>query len=63
VKLASYWPRGRYNGRRITGFALKLRVDVASWWWCPRGEWGWGAPMVRWLCFTLLAEPQYHYLD
>ena len=63
MKRASFWPRGRYNGRRITGFALRLQVDVAAWSWRPQAEWGWGAPMARWLCFALFAEARYHYLD
>lgn len=25
------WPRGRYNGRRITGFQLKFIFDVRCW--------------------------------
>ena len=61
MKLA--WPRGRFNGRRITGFDLKLRVNVTFWEWLPRFEWGYGRPMVRWLCFALIAELEYHYLD
>jgi hypothetical protein len=63
MKLASYWPRGRINGRRITGFELRLRVDIAHWEWLPRAEWGYGVPMVRWLCFLLVAEARYHFLD
>ncbi len=63
MRLASRWPRGRYNGRRITGFTLRLRVDVAYWRWLPRVEWGFGHPMLNWLCFALLAQAEYHYLD
>lgn len=25
------WPRGRYNGQRIAGFEIKLRLDVFDW--------------------------------
>lgn len=25
------WPRGKYNGRRIVGFVLKIKLDVCCW--------------------------------
>lgn len=25
------WPRGKYNGRRISGFSIKLDIDVLFW--------------------------------
>jgi len=34
------WPRGRYNGLRIVGVVVKLRVDVTYWrlrWFGPYG--------------------------
>jgi len=45
------WPRGKYNGRRISGVIIKLRIDVLHWqllwgeinnrFWClgPFGIW------------------------
>jgi hypothetical protein len=63
MKLASTWPRGRFNGRRITGFTLRLRVDVANWHLLPKFNRGFGQPVAQWLCLALLAEPVYHYLD
>lgn len=29
------WPCGRYNGRRIVGIPLLLRIDVTRWDWRP----------------------------
>lgn len=25
------WPRGRYNGRRIVGFQVRLAIDLLRW--------------------------------
>lgn len=25
------WPRGKYNGKRIVGFDVKVRCDVTHW--------------------------------
>lgn len=61
MKLRSLWPRGRHNGRRIVGFTVKLRVDVLGFRLLPHAEWGYGAPMVRWLVFALFAEAVYHW--
>lgn len=63
MKLASTWPRGRYNGRRITGFTLRLRVDVSHWRLLPNFTWDFGHPKAQWLCLQLLGEAEYHFLD
>lgn len=57
------WPRGKYNGRRITGFGVDARLDVALWLWKPRASWNWGQPYFRWLFFIIRLNPVYHYLD
>ena len=34
------WPRGKYNGKRIVGFALKIKMNVCEWvlyWPAPHG--------------------------
>ena len=28
------WPRGKYNGQRIAGFEVKVRLDVFCWSFC-----------------------------
>jgi hypothetical protein len=28
------WPIGRYNGQRIVGVDVRMRLDVTSWTWC-----------------------------
>lgn len=61
--LKRFWPRGRYNRRRITGLSINLRLDVAHWWWFPRAEWHFGSPRLQWLCLSLNAEPSYHWED
>jgi hypothetical protein len=35
------WPRGRYNGERIVGLSVKVRVDVTRWhlWMPTRYAW------------------------
>lgn len=63
MKLTGSWPRGKYNGRRITGFTLKLRLDVSSVHWKPRWDWGFGAPLIQWLVFQVVAEAVYHWAD
>ena len=30
------WPRGKYNGQRITGVSLKIQFDVGWWCWIPK---------------------------
>lgn len=27
------WPRGKYNGRRIGGFALRFEFNLTFWYW------------------------------
>ena len=35
------WPRGRYNGARIVGVTVKVKVDILDWSWCwPRPHYG-----------------------
>lgn len=31
------WPRGRFNGRRIVGFEVRIRLDVCRWWLGSKG--------------------------
>jgi hypothetical protein len=34
------WPRGRYNGQRIVGMEVKVRLDITSWHWCLPNRYG-----------------------
>ena len=49
------WPRGKYNGLRIVGASIKLKVDITSWRWIPR-PWGEFGGAFVWLCFLLWIE-------
>ena len=31
------WPRGKYNGWRIVGFEVRIKLDVLWWCLCLRG--------------------------
>ena len=26
------WPRGKYNGMRIVGIEIKMKIDIREWW-------------------------------
>lgn len=56
-----HWPRGRYNGRPITGVSIKAMVDLSWWNWIPMVSWNCGQPVVFWLCFSLRCETVYHF--
>ena len=34
------WPHGRYNGRRIVGIAIRMEIDILTWWWGVRCQHG-----------------------
>jgi hypothetical protein len=53
------WPRGRYNGKRIAGVEVRVRVNLLNWFWRPRISWNFGTPYFHWLCFNNWAEPVY----
>lgn len=53
------WPRGKHNGQRIVGFAVKLIVEVDYVCWLPRASWNFGNPYLIWLIFNLRAEARY----
>jgi hypothetical protein len=57
------WPRGKYNGRRITGGSVKLTFDTELFYFRPRASWGYGQPYFCWLGFRIGAEAQYGYRD
>jgi hypothetical protein len=57
------WPRGKHNGKRITGWNIPLCFDVALTDWLPRFECSLGGPYFRWLWFTVRGEVNYHYQD
>jgi hypothetical protein len=57
------WPRGRYNGARITGFKVSARFDVAGFEWRPRLSWRLGYQYLNWLWITLRFEVIYHFND
>ena len=47
------WPRGKYNGRRITGFRVSFEFSVIPIFWRPRISWNFGEPYIIWLVFYL----------
>lgn len=34
------WPRGKYNGWRIVGIDVHMKIDVLDWWWKLRYQFG-----------------------
>lgn len=52
------WPRGRYNGLLITGFSVKLGVDLLTWFWRPRIGYRFSRHF-HWLCFRCWFETGY----
>jgi hypothetical protein len=44
------WPRGKYNGQRISGVDLHLRINVLWWCWVPHISFRY-TKYVHWLCF------------
>lgn len=53
------WPRGKYNGRRITGFQIKLAFDVKIFLWFPEIRCQHGVFRAHWLGFNVWAELRY----
>jgi hypothetical protein len=63
VRLRPRWPRGKYNGRRITGADLKLTwrtdfIDIKPELRCRHGQF-----MFLWLGFRVTTEATYHFHD
>lgn len=57
------WPRGKYNGRRITGLKISITWRTDFWDWIPVAKWNYGQPFFYWLGLNLRAEATYHHLD
>lgn len=57
------YPRGRYNGRRITGFDVKFSYHWDITFWIPKCSWGYGEPYFTWLGFGVRANANYHHMD
>lgn len=53
------WPRGKYNGRRITGASIKFKVSVEFFQWLPRFPKY--ANCFRWLWFYVWFEWEYEW--
>jgi hypothetical protein len=53
------WPRGRYNGKRIIGFAVHVRVRVTHWWLAA--EWNYGNPYLAVGPIRIGVECEYDY--
>ena len=54
------WPRGRWNGQRITGLEVKIRIDVLWWrlsWFGPYGSCASFGPVHVWVSPTYHIEP------
>ena len=56
------WPRGRYNGARITGAEVRI-----CWRWDHFRAWGFGwrhgEPYMALLGLRISASPTYHFKD
>jgi hypothetical protein len=56
------FPKGKYNGRPITGVEFTFKINLVTWRWLPttnlREAHG-GKPCFRWLCFWLWVELVY----
>ena len=50
------WPRGRYNGRRITGGKVSFGFDLSMFDWRPTARMNFGQPYFIWLGFVFRAE-------
>ena len=57
------WPRGRYNGRRITGLKVSASIDLSGCDWKPILSWRLGYHHLIWLWFILRFETVYHFND
>lgn len=69
--LRGRWPVGRWNGRPVVGFQVKLTVDLWFWQWRPivrpDVDLAWppiyleafGTPKLLWLCFRIFIEAEY----
>ena len=53
------WPVGRYNGRKIVGCSLKVKIDVTEWRWVPWYCWNGFTKGFHWFCFYSWFEWEY----
>jgi hypothetical protein len=53
------WPRGKYNGRSVTGLDISFRIDLEIWRWRPIAGCNFASPFVAWACFRLRIDPVY----
>jgi|APGre2960657404_1045060.scaffolds.fasta_scaffold07583_3 hypothetical protein len=56
-------PRGKWNGRRITGLELKISWRYDYLLACPHFHWKWGELVLLLLGLRLQITPTYHYRD
>jgi hypothetical protein len=56
------WPRGKYNGAKISGFRISLQIHVLTWRFNPVLRWNFGEPVASWLMFTIRFKPEYKQL-
>ena len=53
------WPKGKYNGERISGFKFSFAVHLLWWNWMPIIKFNFGEPYFIWLCFSLRGYIEY----
>lgn len=53
------WPRGKYNGKRIVGFSVKVRFIITSFYIKPQYSWNFGEPYICWLGFFINTGGEY----
>lgn len=41
MELTMKWPRGKYNGQRIVGIEVRIKIDILKWWWQLSNRHGW----------------------
>lgn len=54
------FPKGKYNGRPVTGIEIKLKTDLA--WWCFVPKFGYKFnKSLHWLCFHVWIRWSYKF--
>jgi hypothetical protein len=51
------WPRGRYNGQRIVGFEVTVKLNIKDWTFIPRNPRY--SHCFHWLCVRVWLHASY----
>ncbi len=52
------WPTGKYNGKKIGGFIIKIEINLLWWAWKPRIYFKYNSS-IHFLCFHIWIETAY----